>query len=90
MLSSYSFHEIIMSIIDNLHSKSNNGSKCPLIQTTNVDTGSITDTLAKQNDNLSQNIDPSFTTSLCDRDYSDSRQSSFEEYICYCNGSNTR
>ena len=87
---SYSFHEIVTFILDNLQSKSNHGSKCPLIQTTNVDTGSITDTLAKQNDNLSQNIDPSLTTSLGDRDYSDSRQSSFEEYICYCNGSNTR
>ena len=72
---------------------SKRGSTCPLIQIPITDTGSNTDSASKQHDNLSQNADPSFAnqyqeTSLCDRDCSDSRRSSFE--ICYCNGSNTR
>ena len=78
---------------DDLQLVSKRGSTCPLIQIPNTDTGSNTDSASKQHDNLSQNADPSFTnqyqeTSLCDRDCSDSRRSSFE--ICYCNGSNTR
>ena len=72
---------------------SKRSSICPLIQVPNENTASNTDIASKQNDNLSQNADPSLTkqyqeTSLCDRDYSDSRRSSLD--ICYCNGSNTR
>ena len=73
---------------------SKSGSTCALIQTTNTGTELNAENATKPNDsNTSHN--PSVTNmyqegSLCERDGSDSRQSSFEEYICYCNGSNTR
>ena len=69
-------------------------SKALLIQTSNVDAEDGVEVKERNIDTMSDVPPPVTTiykeTSLCDKDFSDSRRSSCEEYICYCNGSNGR
>ena len=69
-------------------------SKALLIQTSNVNAEDGVEVKERDIDTM-PDVPPPVTTiyketSFCDKDCSDSRRSSCEEYICYCTGSNGR